>query len=90
VFDLVVAMDRTNLADLRELARTPEHLDKIVLLRAFDPSSPRHDADALDVPDPYYGGHDGFAEVFDLIDAACRGLLDHVQTHHLGRGREPR
>ena len=36
------------------------------------------DPDLEDVPDPYYGGPDGFARVFDAIEAACRGLLDHV------------
>jgi protein-tyrosine phosphatase len=79
-FDLILAMDRQNLADLHDLA--PEHdvRRKARLLRSFDPANAGSDADApgidLDVPDPYYGGDDGFAGVFDLIEAACRGLLD--------------
>jgi protein-tyrosine phosphatase len=72
-FDLVVAMDSMNLADLRAMA-APHHHDKVVLLRTFDRGADHHD-----VPDPYYGGVDGFRDVFDLIDAACRGLLDHVR-----------
>lgn len=81
-FDLVVAMDRNNLRDLHDLTHAPPHRDKVVLLRSFDPA---HDPSAGDddVPDPYYGGHDGFRDVFDLVDAACRGLLDHVTTVHL-------
>jgi protein-tyrosine phosphatase len=84
-FDLVLAMDRSNLAHLRDLA--PEHAlrAKIRLLREFDPAhAAAHTAGNeradLDVPDPYYGGPNGFADVFDLVDAACRGLLDHLRV----------
>lgn len=82
-FDLVVAMDRTNVADLHDLAHEPAHRAKVVLLRSFDPASGGGAADAPEVPDPYYGEGDGFARVFDLVDAACRGLLDHVQVTYL-------
>ncbi len=78
-FDLVVAMDRRNLADLHDLALEPDHHDKVVLLRSFDPSATGA-GDDLDVPDPYYGGPDGFSHVFDLVEAACRNLLDHVRV----------
>jgi protein-tyrosine phosphatase len=69
-YDLVLAMDASNRADL--LARSdPAHHDRIRLVRQFDP-----DADGdLDVPDPWSGGDDGFRQVFDLLDSACRGLL---------------
>ena len=50
-------------------------LAKVRLLREFDPAS----SGDLDVPDPYYGGPDGFEEVLDLVEAACRGLLDEVR-----------
>jgi protein-tyrosine phosphatase len=74
-YDLVLAADRENLYDLRAIA--PEHAqDKIRLLRSFDPAS--RDGD-LDVPDPYYGGPDGFERVLDLVEAACRGLLEDVR-----------
>lgn len=76
-FDLVLAMDHENLEDLRRLARGNQD-GKIRLLRDFDPASPSGSA----VPDPYYGGHDGFADVFDLVDAACQGLLEHLVTVH--------
>jgi protein-tyrosine phosphatase len=73
-FDLILAADRGNLRELRELA-PPGSRARLHLLREFDP-----DADGrLDVPDPYYGGPEGFEEVLDLVEAACRGLLDEVR-----------
>lgn len=85
--DLVLAMDRENERNLLRLARRHDGDDvggsKVRLLRSFDPAAP----DGAEVPDPYYGGVDGFAEVFDLIDAACRGLLDHLITAHDLRAR---
>jgi protein-tyrosine phosphatase len=74
-FDHVVAMDRSNRDDLLRMARTPADRAKVSLLRAFDPKAP---ADA-DVPDPYYGGPRGFDEVFDICEAACAGLIDHLR-----------
>jgi protein-tyrosine phosphatase len=63
-FDLLVAMDRANLADLRAIA-PPGTEDKVRLL-----------LDGRDVPDPYYGGRHGFDEVLDLVQAGCERLLD--------------
>jgi protein-tyrosine phosphatase len=77
-FDLVLAMDAENVDDLRRLARSGADLGKIHLLRDFDPASPRGSA----VPDPYYGGPDGFSDVFDQVDAACQALLEHLVTTH--------
>jgi protein-tyrosine phosphatase len=75
-FDLILAADRANLADLRAIA-PPGTEHKVRLLREFDPASVG--APDLDVPDPYYGGHHGFDEVLDLVDAACRGLLAEIR-----------
>ncbi len=72
-WDLLLAADRENLAHLRALAPDEESRSKVRLLREFDPDS--DGARDLDVPDPYYGGPDGFEEVLDLVEAACRGLL---------------
>lgn len=80
-FDLVLAMDHENEVDLAQLAPDDDARASIALLRAFDPDA-GPDAD-LAVPDPYYGGEDGFAAVFDMVDKACRGLLDHVRTELL-------
>lgn len=72
-FDLLVAMDRDNLVNLRRLAPDEQAARKARLLREFDPGSAG--APDLDVPDPYYGGADGFDHVLDLVEAACTGLL---------------
>jgi protein-tyrosine phosphatase len=80
-FDLIVAMDAQNLQDIADIAPSHAHLEKVYLLRRFDPAS--DGAAHLDVPDPYYGGPDGFADVFDLVDAACRGLLEHLRANYL-------
>ncbi|HWL35655.1 MAG TPA: low molecular weight protein-tyrosine-phosphatase [Frankiaceae bacterium] len=66
-YDLVVALDRDNERHLRSLAGSPEDAAKIRLLLADD-----------DVPDPYYGGADGFEHVLDLVENACRELLAEV------------
>ncbi len=71
-FDLVVAMDESNLTNLVDLAPDAETAQRVRRLREFDPSNP---AD-LDVPDPYY--EDGFDGVFEMITRACEGLLDHI------------
>jgi protein-tyrosine phosphatase len=75
-FDLLIAMDRENERDLLARAPDPEARAKVRLLREFDPASVA--AGDLDVPDPYYGGPNGFEHVLDLVQAACRGLLDEV------------
>jgi len=48
------------------------------MLREFDPATAG--APDLDVPDPYYGGDDGFEHVLDLVESACRGLLDALRA----------
>lgn len=75
-FDLILAMDRANLRDLRAGA-PPDATAEIRLLREYDENSVG--GGDLDVPDPYYGGPDGFDDVLDLVDAACRGLLDDLR-----------
>jgi protein-tyrosine phosphatase len=77
-FDLVLAMDRSNMRALRRLAPSDQARQKVRLLREFDPASAG--AADLDVPDPYYGAAGGFDEVLDLVQAACAGLLEHVRA----------
>jgi protein-tyrosine phosphatase len=82
-YDLVLAMDRSNLADLRD--RTdPELHHRLRLLRDFDPTLRTDDRWGGEVPDPWAGGDDGFVVVYDLVEAACRGLLDRVRVELLG------
>jgi protein-tyrosine phosphatase len=76
-FDYVLCMDESNMEDLRRLADGAA-LENVRLLRSYDPASPRGAA----VPDPYYGGDDGFDDVLDLCLAACRELLAVVRREH--------
>jgi protein-tyrosine phosphatase len=68
-FDFILAMDEDNLANLQRL-RPAGARAKVALLMSFAPQ-----AGSLGVPDPYYGGADGFEMVLDLVDAACEGFL---------------
>jgi protein-tyrosine phosphatase len=78
-FDLVLAADAENQRDMLALAGDdPERRAKVRRLREFDQASAK--TGDLDVPDPYYGGADGFDDVLDIVDAACRGLLAEVRA----------
>jgi protein-tyrosine phosphatase len=70
--DLLIALDSGHARDLRRMAPA----DKIRLLRSFDP-----DATDVDVPDPYYGGPDGFLEVLAMIEAAAPGVVQWVREN---------
>jgi len=74
-FDLVLAMDRDNYDTLHRLARGRMQLPMIRLLRSFELAA----APGAEVPDPYSGEDDGFEEVLDICERACRGLLEHVR-----------
>ena len=74
-FDYVLAMDRENMADLRRLDRTGALEGKLFRFLDFAP-----DGYPQDVPDPYYD--DRFEYVYELVDAAGRGLLAHVRQEH--------
>ena len=72
-FDLLLAMDRENLRELRDvLARQRRGGQGAAAARVRPAGAGAAD---LDVPDPYYGGPDGFETVLDQVEAACRGLL---------------
>jgi protein-tyrosine phosphatase len=73
--DLVLAMDLANLTDLQNLAETYDReVEHIELFRSFDPAAP---ADA-EVPDPHYGGAEGFASVLAMVERAADGVVEHV------------
>jgi len=83
-FDLIVAMDASNRDDL--LAACPDTFArKISMLLDHAP-----DQIGQDVPDPYYGGEDGFHLMFDLIEQGAKGLLDHVARKHLSSSNKPK
>lgn len=73
-FDLLIAMDRVNRDDLLALAPDDETAGKVRLMREFA------DGPDLDVPDPYYGGPNGFEEVLDIVERNARALLESVAT----------
>ena len=73
-FDLILAMDRENLQNIRQLDTQNRFSDKIKLMRDYDPQ-PGDD----EVPDPYYGGMDGFQHVFDVVHRSCAALLDELE-----------
>lgn len=68
-FDHVVAMDRENLRDLERMGSRHESTARIFLLRNHDPNG------GDDVPDPYYGGANGFEVVYRMIERSCKVLL---------------
>ena len=71
-FDLIVAMDDSNLRTLRNMAPSVDDEKKVVRMTDYCRLHPYYDA----VPDPYYEGASGFELVLDLLEDACQGLLD--------------
>jgi protein-tyrosine phosphatase len=76
--DLVVAFDSDNVRELRRLVHDPDLASSVRLFREFDP-----EAETVDVPDPYYGGREGFVEVLRQLEAASKGLVRHVKEYVL-------
>jgi protein-tyrosine phosphatase len=76
VFDYVLAMDADNLRSLKQLAPNDTARRKIQLLREYDLTAPA----GAEVPDPYYGGAEGFDNVIDICERACAGLLNHIRS----------
>ncbi len=64
-FDYILAMDQSNFRNIKSI-EPKNSSSKIMLLRDFDP-----EPDSKDVPDPYYGGLDGFENVFNIVDRSC-------------------
>ena len=73
-YDLLLAMDLDNLADLRRMAAGSGAAGRVRLLRSFDPALSDDDPNLGQVPDPYGGYRDDYARAFDLIHAAATGL----------------
>ena len=72
-FDFILTMDRQNLADVREVWHQNGGAEPELFLRYADAPA------AQEVPDPYYGGDQGFETVLDLIESASRGLLQEIR-----------
>ena len=73
-YDLILAMDHANLRDLKHLRGGSSKAELDLFLR-------RYEGAVDEVPDPYYGGEDGFEQVLDLVEQACDGLLLEVKRH---------
>ncbi|WP_445637366.1 Protein tyrosine phosphatase [Nostoc sp. DSM 114161] len=74
-FDLILAMDRENYDDILTLDPAGQYHHKVRLMCDF---CSRHNL--KEVPDPYYGGQEGFNQVIDLLIDACEGLLNYVTS----------
>jgi protein-tyrosine phosphatase len=73
-FDLILAMDQSNMNDLRQVCPN-EHAHKLRMFLEFAP-----ELGLLEVPDPYFGGPLGFEKVLDLCEAAARGLIAQLKS----------
>jgi protein-tyrosine phosphatase len=73
-FDLIIGMDDENIRSLKDMARNKKDLRKIHLMTDF-----RMEWKYDEVPDPYYGGEEGFELVLDLLEDSCQGLLKEIQ-----------
>lgn len=73
-FDLILAMDRENYDNLKQLDQDDKYGDKILLMRDFDPEPGNGE-----VPDPYFGGMDGFQNVFEILRRSSKALLDELE-----------
>jgi protein-tyrosine phosphatase len=82
-FDLILAMDLENLADLRRQAPTSAH-ERIRLFLDFIEGG-----EVDEVPDPYYGGEAGFEQVLDLVEQASAGLLRYLRSSSAASGPLP-
>lgn len=76
-FDYVLAMDEANYADLMEMALS-EDKQKIQFFLDY-----ATDYDEYEVPDPYYGGDQGFERVFEMIESASNGLLEEIEQKYI-------
>jgi protein-tyrosine phosphatase len=78
-FDFIIPQDQDNLRNLRWLARGPADEAKLFTMRTFDPLGSSNEG----VPDPYYGGADGFQTTFEIVRRSCQGLLDALEKGEL-------
>lgn len=83
-FDLILAMDDDNLRGVLALAANDAERAKVAKFTVYCRGHP----DADEVPDPYYGGAEGFETVLDLLEDGCRGLIDEIKKSRLLGGAD--
>ena len=74
-FDLIIAMDNDNRRILESMAANDDQLNQIRMMREFDPQG----SEDQDVPDPYYGGLEGFEQTFQIVRRSSQGLLEALE-----------
>lgn len=79
-FDYIIAMDRSNYENLKDIRATVNSSRTATLHLFMEFAS---SWDHVEVPDPYYGGDNGFEQVFDMVQSASEGLLAHIVKHDL-------
>ena len=75
-FDYILVMDEDNLRNVERLRERVGSEKEVRLLRSYDPES----TEAEGVPDPYYSGASGFAEVHDIVERSCAALLESIRA----------
>lgn len=75
-YDLILAMDRENRDSVLRLFRNGDGARKVRLFREFDPQGAPSD----EVPDPYYGGPDGFERIYEIVERTSEGLLAQLES----------
>lgn len=75
-FDLIIAMDNANHRNLLAMTNSPDQESKIHFMREWDPQA----AGDMDVPDPYYGGMDGFERTYRIVERSVQAFLEDLTT----------
>lgn len=76
-YDRIFAMDGQNYQNIIRLARDDQDQNKVqLIMNTVEPGS------AIDVPDPYYSGNDGFELVFNMLDKACEKIADNIENQN--------
>jgi low molecular weight protein-tyrosine phosphatase len=73
-FDYIIAMDRSNYNDLKSFDSNENYANKIFMMTDFAKNGLYNE-----VPDPYYGGPEGFEEVLNILEESCEGLLEEIK-----------
>lgn len=78
-FDLIFAMDKSNAANMIAVnpSAAEEKMPRLILNELYPDEN-------MEVPDPYYGGDEGFKHVYQLLDAACNKIADRIESGHYG------
>ena len=76
-FDYILVMDNSNLQNVLRLEGSAQHVHKISLLREFDPRGK-----GQEVPDPYFGGEEGFDLVYSILDRSLESFMGFVRQTH--------